>query len=251
MKKRKGSQPSVAWTEEARQLTLCGEPVLSYRLCCPQVLGGGPGGARITRYYARLAAAWRERWEKALYWRACLALAWCGEHGLPFRPWSAELSGSVTALEGGLLSLRLDGTEIWGDGRPLRGSWGDVWELPGGTPCPLSRLVGRGRRCRAALAGQAVQVGNSRRAAGDCFLDQGWEAALYRQLRHLSFCLTPEGIELLLPQCAAAPAAEGVVTLSVPRPDTSGSTTACQLKNLFSSELKNAKIPLTISNYLL
>ena len=39
----------------------------------------------------------------------------------------------------------------------------------------------------------------------------------------------------------AAPAAEGVVTLSVPRPDTSGSTTACQLKKTFFVGIKKRK----------
>ena len=66
----------VNWQEEERNLTLEGETVLQYRLSWPQLEGAGRAGARVSRYYARLAEAWRARWGRELYWRACLALAW-------------------------------------------------------------------------------------------------------------------------------------------------------------------------------
>ena len=60
--------PQVDWQEERCTLTLEGEPVLEYVLSWPQVRGGGLGGRWISRYYARLARAWRLRWQReALY----------------------------------------------------------------------------------------------------------------------------------------------------------------------------------------
>ena len=207
----------VNWQEEDRSLTLEGETVLQYRLSWPQLEGAGRAGAQVSRYYARLAEAWRARWGRELYWRACLALVQCRAAGRPFRPWSGKLSGAVTTQEEKLLCLRLESEETWGDGRKLQGCWGDVWDLKYGSPCGFARAAGGGRSWRRELLAQAVQTGNERRAAGDCFLDQGWEVWLRKNLSRCSFCLTPGQIEILLPQCAAAPAAEGVVSLRVPR----------------------------------
>ena len=208
----------VLWREAEGALTLGRDTVLTYRMSWPQAAGEGRGLRRISRYYDRLAAAWRRRWERDIYWRPCLDLARRREAGLPFRPWSGTLSGEVTAREADLLALRMEAREIWGDGRTLCVCWGDVWDLEAGAPCPLSRVAGGRRGWRTRLLEQAVRNGRERREAGDCFLDPGWEGLLRRRLSRLSFCLTPDALELLLPQCAAAPAAEGAVRLCVPRP---------------------------------
>ena len=57
--------------------------------------------------------------------------------------------------------------------------------------------------------GEDALVREERRQAGDCFLDGDWrqKAKKARPLR--DWCLTEEGVEVSLPQCAAAPAAEG------------------------------------------
>ena len=48
---------------------------MEYILSWPQVEGAGLGGAWINRYYAHLAGTWRRRWEREVYWQACLELA--------------------------------------------------------------------------------------------------------------------------------------------------------------------------------
>ena len=61
-----------------------------------------------------------------------------------------------------------------------------------------------------------VRQGEERRQGGDCFLDSDW-AQKARAVRPLgSWCLTEEGVEVSLPQCAAAPAAEGCPLFSLP-----------------------------------
>ena len=67
--------PQVDWQEERCTLTLEGEPVLKYVLSWPQVRGGGLGGRWISRYYDWLARAWRLRWQREVYWKACIQLA--------------------------------------------------------------------------------------------------------------------------------------------------------------------------------
>ena len=69
------AEVQIVWQEERRCLTLEGETVLEYVLCWPKVEGGGLGGRWISRYYAHLARSWRQRWEREVYWAACLELA--------------------------------------------------------------------------------------------------------------------------------------------------------------------------------
>lgn len=203
----------VVWNREERALTLEGEPVLTYSLAWPQVEGAGLGGKWISRYYARLAKNWRRRWEREVYWLACLELAARREGAKPFTPWRGELAGETVLLRDDLLSLRFTGLEDRGNGRPARVRWGDVWNLREGAPKPLGELLEKGWRGR--LWRSVARQGEERRRSGDCFLDGDWlqKAKKARPLR--SWCLTEEGVELSLPQCAAAPAAEGCPAFTV------------------------------------
>lgn len=206
----------VVWEEEKRVLTLEGEPVLRYSLSWPQVEGAGLGGRWISRYYARLAGHWRRRWEREVYWLACLELAARREESKPFTPWTGKLTGETALLRDGTLSLRFFGCEVRGDGRPARVRWGDVWKLREGAPKPLKTLFPGKRGWKKRLRRALVHQGEERRQAGDCFLDGDWvqKAKKSRPLR--GWCLTEEGVEVSLPQCAAAPAAEGCPVFTVP-----------------------------------
>lgn len=213
---REPGEAQVVWEEEKRILTLEGEPVLKYVLSWPQVEGAGLGGRWISRYYARLAQNWRRRWEREVYWRACLELAARREESKPFTPWTGELTGETALLGDGVLSLRFFGCEVRGDGRPARVRWGDVWELREGAPKPLRELFPGKRGWKKELRRTLVQQGEARRQAGDCFLDGDWaqRAKKARPLR--GWCLTEEGVEVSLPQCVAAPAAEGCPVFTLP-----------------------------------
>ena len=68
------------------------------------------------------------------------------------------------------------------------------------------------------LLSQLTELGDSRRAAGDCFLDPDWDKKARRLLPEENFCLLSGGLELFFPQCTIAPAAEGVVCFLMPRP---------------------------------
>ena len=206
----------VVWNEERRTLTLEGEPVLEYTLCWPQVEGAGLGGKWISRYYAHLAQSWRRRWEREVYWQACLALAARREAAKPFTPWTGELTGETALLEGGVLSLRFWGCEVRGDGRPARVRWGDVWNLREGAPKPLRSLFTGEKGWRKRLWRTLVRQGEERRQAGDCFLDGDWARRAKKTHPFRGWCLTGEGVEVALPQCAAAPAAEGCPVFTLP-----------------------------------
>lgn len=199
----------VNWKEKHRTLTLEGEPVLEYVLYWPEVAGGGLGGAWITRYYARLARSWQRRWDREVYWKACLELGQRRQNARPFTPWQGELRGEVTRLEAGVLSLRFTGWETRGDGRPNRVRWGDVWNVRQGAPCPLKQWLGKERDWKRRIWKKIVAQGERRREGGDLFLDRDWERQARASRPWEDYCLTPEGIEVSLPQGTGAPMAEG------------------------------------------
>ena len=88
----------VTWREEMRTLTLEGEPVLEYTLSWPEVENAGLGGRWISKYYTRLAESWRRRWEREVYWQACLELAARREAARPFNLWRGGLAGETVLL---------------------------------------------------------------------------------------------------------------------------------------------------------
>ena len=207
---------AVLWQEERQTLSLQGEPVLEYALVRPQIRDGGRGGRRLDRYYQHLAEVWRRRWSRALYWHACLDLARCREQSHPVHPWQAHLEGRVLFQDQDSLSIRLDAEEVHGDGRPLRVRMGDVWSLPEGVPLPAGACFPGDRRWWLHLTRKLREQGEVRRAAGDCFLDPDFGPRLRQFLSPHRYCRTPEGLEFYVPQCALAPAAEGVVAFSLP-----------------------------------
>ena len=166
-KRRKEPLPQVQWKEEKRVLTLEKIPVLEMDLSIPQLTGGGRGGERISRYYQRLAGAWRSRWSRENYWRACLDLARCREASRPFRPWTARLSGEVLFQDENTLSIRMDAREVRGDGRPLQVRTGDLWKLPEGVPLPVRSYFPGDRRWWLHPTRKLREQGEVRRAAGD------------------------------------------------------------------------------------
>ena len=206
----------VIWNEERRSLTLEGEPVLEYALLWPQMEAGGLGGRWISRYYRHLAGRWRRRWEQEVYWAACLELAARREAAKPFTPWTGELAGEIALREDGVLSLRFTGCEIRGDGRPARVRWGDVWTVHEGAPKPLRSLFQGEKGWKNRLWQAIARQGEERRQAGDCFLDGDWPSKAKKAHPLRGWCLTEEGVEVALPQCAASPAAEGCPVFTIP-----------------------------------
>ncbi|MBC5721536.1 RsiV family protein [Lawsonibacter sp. OA9] len=210
------TEPQVLWHEEKGSLTLEGEPVLEYTLSWPEVQNAGLSGRWISRYYDRLARSWKQRWQREVYLAACLSFAQKRERSRPFQCWTGRLGGEVTALEGGLLSIRLEGEEIRGDGKPCRVTWGDVWKVREGRPEPLKRFFPGERRWKGRLTTAIREQGEARQTGGDCFLDQGWEKYIGKLLPSRDFWLQDGELAFAFPQCAIAPAAEGTPVFRFP-----------------------------------
>ena len=221
---RDGRPPlQLYWREERKVFTLEKVPVLELSMSWPQGAGGGRGGERISRYYQKLAQAWRSRWGRETYWLACLNLVRCREEGRTFQPWTAQLTGEVLFLDETLLSIRMDAREVRGDGRPLQVRTGDLWRLPEGVPLPVGGLF-PGSRWRRKVLRHFREQGESRRAAGDCFLDPDFACRLGRRLPLNQCCRTTEGLEFYFPQGALAPAVEGPITFFYPLSTEAGTT---------------------------
>lgn len=209
--------PGLVWEEEHKVLTLEGQPVLEYTLCWPQLQNPKGLSRRINWYYARLARQWRLRWQREIYWLACLELVRRREESRPFTPWTGKLTGEVTLWEGGLLSLSLSGEESRGNKKPCRVRWGDTWEVKEGAPCPPARLFQGRWGWKRALLPQLRAEGEKMVASGEHFFDGDWERRLPRWLHRAEVWLTGDRMEWALPPCAISPAAEGAPVFSLPR----------------------------------
>lgn len=87
--------------------------------------------------------------------------------------------------------------------------WGDVWKLREGAPKPLGSLFQGEKGWKNRLWQAILRQGEEHRQAGDCFLDGDWTQKARKAHPLRNWCLTGEGVEVSLPQCAASPAAEG------------------------------------------
>ena len=184
----------VRWLEEQKTLTLTGEPVLECQYAWPET-----GQKKLDRYYRRLKGQWQRRWERELYWDACLDLAEKREQSRPFTPWLATQLGETTFQNEELLSLFLEARERRGDSRTLYGRSGDIWEVRTGAPVGIPWRA-RKKICRTL----------ERREEG--VLDDGYAQKTDRLFSTRNVCLRPEGLEVWYPQCTIAPAAEGLPT---------------------------------------
>ena len=201
----------LVWQRREQVMTLEGEPVLSYALSWPE----GADCPRLTRYYRRTAQQWRARWERRLYPLACLELAACRARSRPFRPWQCELSGASPAAAEGLASVVLTARES-SSLRSRQTTRGAVWRLADGTPLPLSAVLPAEYKRRKALLSVLNAAVERCRSRGEYLLDDDLSRRLPRLLDRDSFWLEEDAAAFPLPQCAAAPAAEGCPVLRIP-----------------------------------
>ena len=165
----------VRWLEEQKTLTLTGEPVLECRYAWPET-----GQKKLDRYYRRLKGQWQRRWERELYWDACLDLAGKRERSRPFTPWTATLLGETTFQNEELLSLFVGGTagrSMGGPGTSGRSGPARRWVSPGGRG---KRFAGRwsgGRRGCWTTATSRKRTGCFRSETSVC-ARRGWRSGI-------------------------------------------------------------------------
>ena len=210
MGKKEAVQP--CWQRREKTMTLEGEPVLSYVLSWPE----GEGCPRLTRYYRRAAQVWQDRWERRLYPLACLELAACRARSRPFLPWRCELTGQSFPAGTGLTSVVLTARETGGRGLSRQTVQGAVWRLRDGTPLPMTMALPPEYRGKKALLAALGAAAEQCRSSGEVLLDADLERRLPRLVPRESFWLEGDTAAFPLPQCAAAPAAEGCPVLRIP-----------------------------------
>ena len=210
MKEDQGAQ--IKWQKKERAMTLEGETVLSYCMCWPE----SGSCRRLTRYYARMAQVWQDRWEKQLYPMACLELVRCREQARVFVPWRCEMAGMAPFSTPERVSIVLSVGEMDRPGQSRRVVHGVTWRLRDGRPLPMGALLGPEQRRKKQLAGALARAAEELRASGGCVLDRDWAEKLPAALDRDSVWQEGEQAAFALPQCSIAPAAEGCPILRVP-----------------------------------
>ena len=212
MAKTQGKELEIVWSKREKTLLKEGKPLLKYRMELPILRNDQRAARRINRCYTRAMEVWERRWTEACRMMAEQELEQCREKGSPFRPWEAELTGTVTWMDGARFSVRMEAGERRGDGRTSRVCWGDIWELKEGAPCPVEQVTDQSRK---ELRAELLRQGRELARSGLCFLDRDWERKAEKLLGTLSPCLTEQGLEYSFPQASIAPAAEGVLRFTV------------------------------------
>lgn len=217
MKKQLSEEETIVWKEQKRVMTLQSVPVLEISMAWPEWTGRGALGKSAGRYYQKLVSAWKKRWEREIYLCACCALAQCREETRNFSCWRAALGGSVTEDGEEYLSIAMWAREDRGEGRVLEHRWGDTWRKGDGMPVTLKEVFVGEKHWRRQVKRNLRGAAQTCREQG-VFLDDGAEQKLLRWFSPEAFSLYPDRLEFYFPQCAVAPAVEGAVSLSVPRP---------------------------------
>lgn len=219
MKKgREEPQMAVELKRQEWEKTLEGECVLHCVLTWPELVGTWNGLGAVNRYYRHAADAWRRRWEREVYCRACLDLADRRAQGRSFRAWQVELATQVTFQEGCLFSLWQEGRETWGYDKPLLLRRGDTWSLEDGVPRTLASFFSKERRWKRQVLEQVKEQMEQRLASGESLLDVDCIRRLRREFDPDRYYLTREGARVFFPVFALAPGGEGVPSFLVTLP---------------------------------
>lgn len=209
--KEKSEQIESVLVEEGRFAKLMkrdGEPVLTIMLRRPVLKGNTAAEQRMERYYAKVAAIWKKRWEGALLERAAASLSRAREASRPFRPWEVSLDYSVTYNREGRLSIRMDARESCGGPATLVCT-GDVWDLATGTPILLPVLLHK-RNWKKTVFDAVCKQAEAQLAAGSALYEEEWKHIAKARLDPGHCYLTEEGIAVFYPQCILAPRVEGI-----------------------------------------
>lgn len=207
---RKKTDMAVEWTDKRETLSAEDEPVLTYEIHLPKLEGKRSAWSRIDRCYQKMACVWERRWKEEVFSMADRERQEKRAVSRQFLVWNAWLKGEITKFNKDILSVRMEAGEIRGNGRPCLMRWGEIWDLATGAPRPAGDFFPGRRKWKREVLPEILEQGRSRRAAGDCFLDQGWEERVGKLIHWWEPCLTEKGLEFYLPQCALTPPAEGV-----------------------------------------
>lgn len=206
----------VEWTDKKETLSAEDEPILTYEIHLPKLEGRGSALSRIDRCYQKTACVWERRWKEQVFSVADQERQEKRAVSRQFLTWQAWVKGEITELKEDILSVRMEAGEMRGNGRPCLMRWGEIWDLTTGTPRPAEDFFPGRRKWKREVLPKILEQGRSRRTAGDCFLDRGWEESVGKLILWREPCLTEKGLEFYLPQCALTPAAEGVPAFVVP-----------------------------------
>ena len=205
----------VIWRKEEKKKALTGETVLEMSFCWPET--AGKNLKLVNRYYGRVKEEFCSRWERELYLRACMDLVNKREQVRTFSPWKAVLAGEVLWQDERCCSIVMQVKEFHGDCRALEYRWGDVWNKEDGCPVRLKESLSGGIGWRGNLSKSLVASMKALREQG-IYLDPDGEKKVQKYVSLHNFALTQDEVILYCPQCAVAPAVEGVLEFRVPRP---------------------------------
>lgn len=205
---------------EVKQNLCCeGEPVLCYRLDLPEP---PEGCRRLARYFGEMERVWAAYWEKKVYPRACWDWEEKRAAARIFRPWSGELTGTITCQEETLYSVKLEVRQTQSDGRPCLVCWGENWDLRADGPLDVENLLKRGRGWQKRVLEEISAAGEARQRENLWFPDGDWREKAKKALKTAEPWVDEKSVFWSFPQGFMADPAEGNPVFSTTRQEETG-----------------------------
>ncbi len=182
----------------------------------PQLAGSSHRVRRFNRYYRRLANAYFVYCEQMLLPYAKEQCKTALKNSAPWSHTQAQMRFTVTCRADSIFSLYIDAKETDGPVPRLTLRRADTWDLKSMLPIPLSEHYPPHAHCRRQLIRFARETAQRQQEQGSAVYDRNWRTLLRTAFSTRNYYLSDAGLCFFYPMYALAPAAEGIVTFTVP-----------------------------------
>lgn len=135
----------LGWFEDEGVFQWEGEDVLYWRVKLPSFSEVKRGRKWVQRYYDRVLAMWKKRWEE-IYKLACEDLQEKRGRSRIFTPWRVSIFGEGGFVRESVVSIQLTSSEKRGKGTTFVSFYADLWDVNLAEPLRVSKeksLVGK------------------------------------------------------------------------------------------------------------
>lgn len=210
-------QIEVLETEE--EMYYRDKPVLKYSLQYPRFLSATfrPAANAMNRYYRARLAINRQQMRQGLYCQAVRALLHARENDIPFNPFEAVCSSTVSFNQDCAASLYFDAYRYTGGAHGTTTRSSDTWDLTCGRRVSMARFFPPSAAYKAYVIGAVTAQIADQAGEGAYFEDYQENAARYFNAG--SFFLVPDGLVVYYQQYQLAPYASGLPQFLIPFSD--------------------------------
>lgn len=196
-----------------------GQHMLSYTIEYPVVSSAvfQSAAAIINRYYRAKAELYRQRYRHSLFQQALSEFEYTKNiPDIPFRPYEAYLSCTITYNENCTFSLYFDAYQFTGGAHGNTARTSDTWDLGCGRRVTMARFFAPGAIYKAHVIGAVGEQIAAQTASGSNMYFEDFAITIARYFNVNSFYLVPDGLVVYYQQYQIAPYVIGTPEFLLP-----------------------------------